>query len=61
MVGDVICFTDRYGSSIGHTGMYIGDNQFIHASSGAGNVIISDLDEDYYSRTYYGARRIAEY
>lgn len=56
-VGDAICFSS-YSSSIGHVGIYIGDGQFIHASSGSGRVIISGLDENYYSRRYVGARRI---
>jgi hypothetical protein len=56
-VGDAICF----GSSsnyIGHVGIYIGDGQFIHASSGSGKVIITDLDTTYYVNRYVGARRI---
>lgn len=56
-VGDAICFSTS-SSSIGHVGIYIGDNQFIHASSGAGKVVISGLDESYYTRNYVGARRI---
>ena len=45
--------------SIGHVGIYIGDGEFIHSSSGCGYVTISGLDESYYSRMYVGARRIA--
>lgn len=57
MPGDVICF--GYGSSITHTGIYIGDDQFIHASSGsAGSVTITSLSATYYANRYYGARRI---
>lgn len=55
--GDAICFSS-YSQSIGHVGIYIGDGQFIHASSGSGKVIISGLDESYYTRRYVGARRI---
>ena len=56
--GDVICFTNSGYSYIGHTGIYIGDGQFIHASSGGGRVMISSLSETYYNNHYYGARRI---
>ena len=56
--GDVICFTNGGYSYIGHTGIYVGDNKFIHASSGGGRVIVSSLSETYYNNHYYGARRI---
>ena len=53
-IGDLIFFhrqsleenqptpTNRYP---GHVGIYLGDKKFIHASSEAGKVIISELDE----------------
>jgi cell wall-associated NlpC family hydrolase len=56
--GDVICFTNSGYSYIGHVGIYIGNGQFIHASSGSGQVVISDLSSSYYDSHYYGARRI---
>ena len=56
--GDAICFTNSGYSYIGHVGIYIGNNQFIHASSGQGRVVISSLSENYYNNHYYGARRI---
>ena len=56
-IGDVICFSS-HTESIGHVGIYIGDGQFIHASSGSGKVIISDLSEDYYTARYVGSRHI---
>lgn len=56
-VGDAICFAS-HTESIGHVGIYIGNGQFIHASSGAGQVIISDLDMTYYASHYVGARHI---
>jgi len=57
-VGDIICFTSTNYSYIGHVGIYIGDGQFIHASSGSGEVVINDLSTTYYANHYYGARRI---
>lgn len=55
--GDAVCFSS-YSNSIGHVGIYIGNGQFIHASSGSGRVIISDLSTNYYLTRYVGARRI---
>ena len=58
-VGDTVHFTSGSNSNyIGHVGIYIGDGQFIHASSGVGRVVISDLSSTYYLNNYYGARRI---
>ena len=57
--GDIICFTDGAYSTIGHVGIYVGDNKFIHASSGTGYVTVSSLSENYYNNHYYGSRRIA--
>lgn len=40
-----------------HVGVYIGDSQFVHASSSQG-VIISSLTNDYWTKRYSTARRI---
>lgn len=56
--GDLVFFSNGSGGSIGHVGIYIGDNQFIHSSSGGGSVIISDLGSTYYLKYYAAARRI---
>jgi cell wall-associated NlpC family hydrolase len=55
----VICFYSGGYGSIGHVGIYIGDGQFIHASSSQGKVTIDSLSTNYYNSHYYGARRIA--
>lgn len=57
--GDVILFTSGSGSYIGHTGMYVGNGQFIHAPHTGDVVKISDLSSSYYTQHYWGARRIA--
>lgn len=56
-VGDAVCFYNSGMSYIGHVGIYIGNNQIIHASSGGGRVMISELT-GYYDRTYHSAHRI---
>ncbi len=55
--GDAVFFTTyTYGAS--HVGIYLGDDKFIHASSGRGCVTISSLNSQYYSTHYIGARRM---
>ena len=55
--GDLVFF-GYYGSgTINHTGIYIGDNQFIHSSTNNG-VIITSLDSSYYDSNYKEARRL---
>jgi cell wall-associated NlpC family hydrolase len=56
--GDVILFTSSGGSYIGHTGIYIGDGNFIHAPHTGDVVKISSLSETYYTNHYWGARRV---
>ena len=54
--GDILCFYS--GSSyIGHAGIYIGGNKFIHSSNSTTGVIISELS-GYYSSRGFEARRI---
>ena len=55
--GDLVFFnTTGYG--IGHVGMYIGDNQFIHAPSPGKTVCITRMDTGYYDTRYVCAVRI---
>lgn len=56
--GDIILFTSTDGSYVGHTGIYIGNGQFIHAPHTGDVVKISSLSEDYYASHYWGARRV---
>jgi cell wall-associated NlpC family hydrolase len=55
--GDLVFFSSS-SQSVGHVGMYVGDGQFIHSSSGAGKVIITSLNTSYYVSHYVGAKRV---
>jgi cell wall-associated NlpC family hydrolase len=55
--GDLLFFNTN-GVNISHVGMYVGNGEFIHASSGSGCITVSQLSNSYYTRTYVGARRI---
>ena len=60
--GDLVFFCDPSrsgGKAASHVGIYIGSNQFIHASSGGGKVQIDSLSKAYYAKYYVGARRLA--
>lgn len=54
-VGDLLFF--RLSPVQKHVGVYIGDDKFIHASTSKG-VIISTLENDYWSDRYKTARRV---
>ena len=59
--GDLVFFLDyETMDEIGHCGIYIGDGDFIHASSGSGYCvkINSLLPGEYYNTRYCAARRI---
>ena len=56
--GDLVFFKTKGSGTINHVGIYLGDNRFIHASSGYGAVRISPLDSGYYFHRYVGARRL---
>lgn len=60
-VGDLVFFLDyETMDEIGHCGIYIGDGDFIHASSGSGYCvkINSLLPGEYYNTRYCTARRV---
>ncbi len=53
--GDLVFFKSPTPSDL-HVGIYKGDRKFIHSSSKSG-VIVSSLDEEYYSKRFAGIRR----
>lgn len=54
--GDIVFF--KTGTKTRHNGIYIGNNQFMHASSSQG-VTISNLNNGYWYKTYWTAIRIS--
>jgi uncharacterized protein YraI len=56
--GDLVFFQNTYIPGLSHVGIYVGNNQFIHANNEATGVIVSDLDDSYWSPRWSGARRL---
>jgi cell wall-associated NlpC family hydrolase len=56
--GDLVFFQNTYTAGLSHVGIYIGNNQFIHAENESTGVRISDLNSSYYSSRWYGAVRL---
>jgi len=55
--GDLVFFKSDTKSAVNHTGIYLGGNRFIHASSSQGKVVISQMT-GYYNRNFIIGRRV---
>ena len=56
--GDLVLFKGATGNSIGHVGIYIGGNNFIHASNPSDGVKITSMSTSYYKSRYVTSRRV---
>jgi hypothetical protein len=56
-IGDLVFF--KTGWNVRHVGIYMGNNEFIHASTSKG-VITSSLDNIYWTSKYWQARRVLD-
>lgn len=56
--GDLVFF--REGGNRAHVGIYVGDNQFVHASSYSREVKIDYLDTPHYSKRFLRGVRVKE-
>ena len=54
--GDLVFFNTN-GKSVSHVGVYLQNNKFVHASTKKG-VMISDMNEPYFVKTYVSAGRV---
>ena len=57
MPGDLVFFNTS-GGGISHVGIYSGNGMFIHSPIPGYSVCFSDMNSDYYLRTYVCARRV---
>lgn len=56
--GDLVFFTSsRSGKKVAHVGIYLKNGKFVHASTSNG-VIVSKLDEKYYTRNWMSGGRV---
>lgn len=58
--GDLVLFkkSGTGSKAASHVGIYISNNQFVHASTSTVGVIVSSLSEAYYTTGFVGGRRI---
>lgn len=57
-LGDLVIFNNSRNTMIGHVGIYIGGNKFIHAANSKEGVTITSLSSSYYNTRFVGARRV---
>lgn len=50
--GDLVFFETTGKGRISHVGIYMGNRQFIHSSSGSKRVTVSSLDSNFYTKTF---------
>jgi cell wall-associated NlpC family hydrolase len=56
--GDLVFFQNTYTWGLSHVGIYIGNDQFVHAQNESTGVVVSDLNSTYYASRWYGAVRL---
>jgi len=60
-LGDLILFYNEGKTAIGHTGIYIGNGEFVHAANPTRGVVTDNINSNsYYNERFVSARRIIE-
>ncbi|MGD0022118.1 MAG: NlpC/P60 family protein [Smithellaceae bacterium] len=54
--GDLVFFASKGNNKVSHVGVYIGDGEFIHASSRGKKIRIDSLSVEHFSQRYRGGR-----
>jgi len=54
--GDLLFF--RYSNKVSHVGIYLGDQQFVHAPSSGGHVSVQSLQQAHYRDRFVGVGRL---
>ena len=57
--GDLVFF-NTLNRAFSHVGIYLGNNQFIHAPSAGRNVRVENMDMNYWKARFNGARRVLD-
>lgn len=57
--GDLV-FYNTLQRPYSHVGIYLGDNQFVHAPATGGSVRVVNMDERYWAARWNGAKRVAQ-
>lgn len=56
--GDLVFF-NTLNRAFSHVGIYLGENRFVHSTSSAtGTVMVSRMNDNYWSKRFDGARRL---
>lgn len=59
-VGDLVFFKNTYRAGISHVGIYVGNNDFISATSSRGIAVVS-MSSNYWGPRYVGAKRVTNF
>jgi hypothetical protein len=54
--GDLVFF-HLSGRKVGHVGIYVGDDRFVHAPQSGGRVHIANLEDEWYRKRFVGGGR----
>lgn len=58
--GDLIAFANTYRPGLSHVGIFVGNDNFIHAADEARGVMVSSLQEEYWKDRYISAVRVRQ-